>query len=66
MIMIMKFNYNKEISNNEVNTICLFADKEYQFVSSSILKEVFNLDKDISKYVDPYVKEKMYQKRKIR
>ena len=57
---------NKEISNNEVNTICLFADKEYQFVSSSILKEVFNLDKDISKYVDPYVKEKMYQKRKIR
>ena len=57
---------NKEISNNEVNTICLFADKEYQFVSSSIVKEVFNLDKDISKYVDPYVKEKMYQKRKIR
>ena len=23
---------NKEISNNKVNTICLFADKEYQFV----------------------------------
>ena len=30
---------NKEISNNEVNTVCLFADKEYQFVSSSIVKE---------------------------
>ena len=54
---------NKEISNNEVNTICLFADKEYQFVSSSIVKEVFGLDKDISRYVDPYVKEKMLIKR---
>ena len=54
---------NKEMSNNEVNTVCLFADKEYQFVSSSIVKEVFGLDKDISRYVDPYVKEKMLIKR---
>ena len=54
---------NKEISNDKVNTICLFADKEYQFVSSSIVKEVFGLDKDISRYVDPYVKEKMLIKR---
>ena len=30
---------NKEISNNMVNTVCLFADKEYQFVSSSMVKE---------------------------
>ena len=50
---------NKEMSNNEVNTVCLFADKEYQFVSSSIVKEVYSLDKDISRYVDPYVEEKM-------
>ena len=57
---------NKEISNNEVNTICLFADKDFQFVSSSIVKEVFNLEKDITKYVDPLVAEKMYQKRKQR
>ena len=54
---------NKEISYDKVNTICLFADKEYQFVSSSIVKEVFGLDKDISRYVDPYVKEKMLIKR---
>lgn len=54
---------NKEISNNEVNTVCLFADKEYQFVSSSMVKEVFNLDKDISKYVDPIVKERMLIKK---
>lgn len=53
---------NKDISNNEVNTICLFADKEFQFISSSVVKEVFNLDKDITKYVDPIVKEKMLMK----
>ena len=50
---------NKEISNNKVNTICLFADKEYQFVSSSMVKEVFNLNKNVSRYVDPIVEEKM-------
>lgn len=55
---------NKEISNNEVNTICLFADKEYQFVSSSMVKEVFNLDEDISEYVDSLVQEKMLIKKR--
>ena len=54
---------NKDISNNQVNTICLFADKEYQFVSSSIVKEVLNLDKDISRYVDPSVAKKLYLKK---
>lgn len=53
---------NKDISNNKVNTICLFADKDYQFISSSVVKEVFNLDKDISNYVDNSVKIKMLKK----
>ena len=53
---------NKDISNNKVNTICLFADKDYQFISSSMVKEVFNLDKDISKYVNNLVKTKMLKK----
>ena len=55
---------NKEISNNKVNTICLFADKEYQFVSSSMVKKVLNLDKDISRYVDPIVRERMLVKKR--
>ena len=55
---------NKDISNNKINTICLFADKEYQFISSSMVKEVFNLGKNIDKYVDPIVKEKMLELRK--
>ena len=55
---------NKDISNNKINTICLFADKEYQFISSSMVKEVYNLGKNIDKYVDPIVKEKMLELRK--
>ena len=54
---------NKEISDNKVNTVCLFADKDYQFVSSSMVKEVFKLGKDVSRYVDPLVQEKMLVKR---
>ena len=50
---------NKEISGNKINTICLFADKEYQYISSSMVKEILSLDKDISRYVDPIVEEKM-------
>lgn len=57
---------NKDISNNQVNTICLFADREYQFISSSIVKEVFNLGKDISNYVDPYVLKKLSLKKGIK
>ena len=38
---------NKDISNGEVNTVCLFADSEYQFVSSSVVREVWKLDKDV-------------------
>ena len=55
---------NNEISDGKVNTVCLFADKEYQFVSSSMVKEVFNLDKDISRYVDSYVYKRMKDKKR--
>ena len=55
---------NKDISNNKVNTVCLFADRDYQFISSSIVKEILNLDKDITRYVDPLVKKKMLSKKR--
>ena len=54
---------NKDISNGEVNTICLLADKEYQFISSTVVKEVLKLGKDISKYVDPYVEKRLILKK---
>lgn len=53
---------NKDISNNKVNTVCLFADAILQTVSSSVVKEIFCLNKNISKYVDPIVEEKMILK----
>ncbi len=55
---------NQDISEGKVNTILLFASKEYQFVSSSMVREVFGLEKDINRYVDPFVQEKMLQKRR--
>ncbi len=53
---------NKEISNDEVNTICLFADPNQQYISSSMVKEVFSLGKSISKYVDPMIETAMNKK----
>lgn len=55
---------NREISDGKVNTVCLFADLQYQFVSSSKAKGVFALDKDISRYVEPIVQEKMLIKKR--
>ena len=54
---------NKDISDNQVNTICLFADKEYQFISSSVVKEVLNLGKDVSKYVAPEIERQLILKK---
>lgn len=50
---------NRELSNNKINTICLFPSQENLFISSSKVKEVFRLGGDISRYVDPYVEEQM-------
>lgn len=55
---------NKDMSNNQVNTICLFADSEYQFVSSSVVREVWKLDKPVTKYVVPYVEQCLSLKKK--
>ena len=52
------------VPNNMINTICLFADTKYQSVSSSMVKELFNLDKDIIRYVEPTIKEKMLIKKR--
>jgi pantetheine-phosphate adenylyltransferase len=54
---------NKQISNGKINTICLFSDANYQFISSSIVKEIDKLGKDLSAYVHPIVEEKMILRR---
>lgn len=54
---------NKEISDGKVNTVCLFADNNYQNISSSMVREVFSLGKRIDRYVDPVVEEAMTKKK---
>lgn len=54
---------NLEMSNGQIRTIPFFADKDYQFLSSSMVKEIYGLNKDINKYVHPLVKEKMLEKK---
>lgn len=56
---------NKEISDGKVNTVCLFPDSNYQFVSSSMVRELFHLGKDISKYVDDEVLRRTNEKKKV-
>lgn len=56
---------NKDISNGDINTVCLFADNNYQNISSSMVKEIFTLGKPISKYVSPIVEEAMREKYEV-
>ena len=55
---------NKEISGCNLETIYLIADPEYRHISSSMVRELFALGKNIRSYVDPLVADKMIEKRK--
>lgn len=58
-------NINEDISNGEVQTLCLFASNQNSNISSSAVKEIFYLGKDISKYVAPNVKQNMHHKANV-
>ena len=53
---------NKQLSKNKINTISLFADNNFENISSSMVKEILSLGKDVSEYVYPSVKEAMQKK----
>ncbi len=53
---------NKQLSQNRINTISLFAESNLENVSSSMVKEILSLDKDISGYVNPIVEKAMKEK----
>ena len=55
---------NRKLRNRELSTICLFPDQEYQYISSSIVRELFALDEPIDDYVEPVVEEAMVKKYK--
>lgn len=57
---------NRDISYNKINTVCLFADAELTSVSSSAVREIFSLGKDVSKYVDDIVLKRMLEKRSVK
>lgn len=53
---------NKKLSDDRVNTIFLFAKPEYQNISSTIVRQLYKMDKDISSYVDNRVIEYLNRK----
>lgn len=55
---------NRKLSKEQINTICLFADEPFKYISSSMVKEIYKLGKDISAYVPIIVKEQMDKKLK--
>jgi pantetheine-phosphate adenylyltransferase len=52
---------NKKLAP-DMETVCLITNLEYQFVSSSRLKEVASLGGDIGAMVPPYVAEAVLKK----
>ena len=53
----------KLVKLEKINTVCLFANPNLMNISSSAVREIFSLDKDVSRYVCPIVKEKMLTKK---
>ena len=53
---------NKQISQNMINTISLFAEHDYENISSSMVKEILYLNKDVSRYVPASVEQAMKDK----
>ena len=46
---------NYDISDKKVNTVAFFAEADTSLISSSAVKEVYSLNKSITKFVHPYV-----------
>ena len=55
---------NLDISKKQIRTSLFLADEQYQFLSSSMVKQVLILNKDTSLYLDPYINEKVLTKKK--
>lgn len=57
---------NRKLSNEQINTICLFSDEPFKYISSSMVKEIYKLGKDITAYVPKNVKKQMDKKLKYK
>lgn len=45
-----------------IETLFMMTSSEYSFLSSSAIKEVASMGGDVSRWVPPYVKERLYEK----
>ena len=55
---------NRQLSDKKINTISLFAENDLENISSSMVKEILSLNKDISLYVPPIVENALKEKTK--
>ena len=53
---------NRSISEGVLNTVFLIPDINYQFISSSMVKEIARLGKNIHEFVPKSVEERLYKK----
>ncbi len=53
---------NRELSNNEVDTVYLTTNLRYSYLSSSMVREIASYHGDISKCVPDFVAEMLYEK----
>lgn len=69
---IMDMEYEKEmVSVNEdlapnIFTVFVLVDKKYSYISSSMIRELIGLGKDISRYVPDYVNKAIKRKFKLK
>lgn len=54
---------NKELSENNLSTVCLFGNFNYNHVSSTLVKELYNMNKSVTNYIDPIVENALRLKR---
>ena len=59
----MQLSQNNRALNSNINTVFLITKPEYNFISSSFVKEIHIMGGDVSKFVPQYVYE--YLKNKI-
>lgn len=46
----------------EIETVFMMTSSEYSFLSSSAIKEVASMGGDVSRWVPPYVRQRLYEK----
>ena len=61
---VTDFEYEIELAttNRQISTVCFFPDQEYQYISSSLVRELFVLEEPIEDYVEPIVEKAMVKK----